>query len=99
MFGVTSAFSLFMSTLNNIFSEFDEKLMIIYLGDIFVYSTTWSEHIIHITNTLKRLWEEKFYGKLKNCVFEVEEVEYLGFKLCNNKLLVNHSNLQAVQAR
>ena len=52
----------------------------------------------HIRKVLERLREKKFCEKLKKCVFGVEEVKYLGFKLRYNKPLVDPTKVQAIKA-
>ena len=97
-FGLTNAFGFFMSSMNEISSDFMNKFMIFYLDDILVYSKTWSEHLSHIGKVLERLRETKSYGEMKKCVFGGEELEYFGFKLCNNKLLGDPTKVKAKKA-
>ena len=58
---------------------------------------TWNEYLSHIRNVFKRLLELKLYGKLKISEFGEDQVEFLGFKLRNNSLLVDPINVKAVQ--
>ena len=89
----------FTSAMNKIFASLIDRNMIICLNDILTYGQTWSEHLAHIRNVLGRdSGYRKFHGKLKKCVFGVEEIEHLGFKLYNNKLLVDPTRLKTVQA-
>ena len=97
-FGLTNAPGFFMSEMNTMFSDFIEDFMIIYLDDILIYSKSWDEHLNHLRKVLQRLRENKFYAKLKKCVFGVQEVEYLGFILKDNTVLVDPSKVEAVRS-
>ena len=44
-FGLTNAPATFMSLMNEVFSEYLDKFVIVYLDDILVYSETWEEHL------------------------------------------------------
>ena len=64
-FSLTNAPSFFMSTMNDILSDFIDKFMIVYLDDILIYSKKWGDHLEHIRKVLERLREQKIYKKLK----------------------------------
>ena len=44
-FGLTNAPATFMSLMNEVFSEYLDIFVIVYLDDILVYSDTWEEHL------------------------------------------------------
>ena len=50
-----------------------------YIDDILIFSSTEEEHLKHIEQVLKILWEHKLYAKLKKCEFFKDQVEYLGY--------------------
>ena len=94
-FGLTTVSGLFVHPVNKPFEDLTDKYMIIYLDEEFIKSKIQSEHLEHKREVLELLRKKKLYGKLKKCMFRVQEVEYLGFKLRNNKLLVDPSWVQA----
>ncbi len=63
-FGLTNAPAAFMSIMNNIFHDYADKFVTVYLDDILVYRNSWEEHITHLNLVLNRLREHKLYAKL-----------------------------------
>ena len=97
-FGLTNAPGFFMTLMNEVFSDYIDKFMIVYLDDILIYSRNWEEHLRHIKLVLQRLRKHKLYGKLTKCIFGVQEVEYLGFILKTDRITVDPNKVQAIQA-
>ncbi len=52
-----------MSLMNEAFSQYLDKFIIVYLDDILIYSDTWEDHLDHIRKALKVLRKEKLYAK------------------------------------
>jgi len=66
-FGLTNAPATFMTLMNDIFREYLDEFVIVYLDDILIYSKTKEEHLKHLCLVLKTLKEHKLYAKLKKC--------------------------------
>jgi hypothetical protein len=54
------------------------KFVIVFLDDILVYSSSWSEHLEHLRLVLLKLRETQFYAKLSKCSFGQHSIQYLG---------------------
>ena len=67
--------------MNDIFSDFLDVCVVIYLDDILIYSNNMSEHHWHVKEVLKRLHKAGLYAKAEKCEFHSESVEYLGYIL------------------
>ena len=68
-FGLTNAPSTFMSLMNDVFHEYLDKFVIIYLDDILIFSPTFEEHLHHLKTVLELLRRHKLYGKQSKCAF------------------------------
>src|SRR6185369_15205669 len=60
-FGLTNAPATFMTLMNDIFREYLDQFVIIYLDDILVYSRTKKEHLQHLRIVLETLKKHKLY--------------------------------------
>ena len=64
--------------MNNIFQEYLDKFVLVFLDDILIYSKNVEEHQEHLRIVLEILRKRKLYGKLSKCSFYDVEVHYLG---------------------
>ena len=78
-FGLTNAHAVFQHMANDIFRDFLDIFLIIYLDDLFIYSKTQEEHNAHVWQVLQWLREYGFYVKLEKCNFNCKQVEFLGY--------------------
>src|SRR5579884_52931 len=78
LFGLTNAPAIFMMLINNIFHDYLDKFVIIYLDDILIYSKTKKEHIQYLQTVLEILHKHKLYAKWKKYDIIQQYIEYLG---------------------
>ena len=67
----------------------------VYSDDIVIHSHTWSEHIQHLTETLRRLEEAGLTIKLKKCTFGASDCTYLGYEI-GGGVLPERRKIQAI---
>jgi len=82
-FGLTNGPTFFQHLMNNIFQEFLDDFVVVYLDDILIYSKDEKQHEKHIKLVLKKLRSIGLYAKLEKCVFHTFEVEFLGYIISN----------------
>ena len=63
-FGLTNAHVAFMDLMNRVFKKYLDKLVIIFLDDILIYTKTRKEDVEHLRTTLKILRKENLYVKV-----------------------------------
>ncbi|CAJ0825578.1 17385_t:CDS:1, partial [Entrophospora sp. SA101] len=63
-FGLTNAPATFMTLMNDIFREYLDQFVIIYLDDILVYSRNKEEHLQHLRIVLEILKKHKLFAKI-----------------------------------
>ncbi|XP_019084255.1 PREDICTED: uncharacterized protein LOC104709411, partial [Camelina sativa] len=66
-FGLTNAPAAFIRLMNNVFQEFLDVSVIIFIDDILVYSKSPEEHAVHLRAVLEKLREQKLFAKLSKC--------------------------------
>jgi hypothetical protein len=62
--------------MNDIFREWFDDFVVVYIDDILIYSSSLEEHAKHLRKVFLRLGENKLYAKLEKCEFEVTEVDF-----------------------
>jgi len=68
-FGLTNAPGVFMSLMNGVFCKYLDKLVQVFIDDIFIYSQMTEDHDEHLHMVLHFLREHKLYGKFSKCSF------------------------------
>jgi hypothetical protein len=54
-FGLTNARSFFMNLMNNVFMDYLDKFVVVFIDDILIYSQSEEEHVDHLKMVLQRL--------------------------------------------
>ena len=69
----------FTRLMTHVFDPFIHLIVIVYLGDICIYSKSTKEHLDHLRKVLSALRENKLFIKLVKCFWAKRETKYLGF--------------------
>ena len=96
-FGLTNASATFMTLMNDIFREYLDEFVIVYLDDILIYSKTKEEHLKHLRLVLKTLKEHKLYAKLKKCELVRQKVEYTGHYISAEGITVDPRKISTIK--
>jgi hypothetical protein len=68
-FGLTNGPAIFMDYMNRIFQPYLDKLVVVFIDDILIYSKTAEEHGEHLRLVLGIIREKQLYAKLDKCDF------------------------------
>ena len=68
-----------------------------YIDDIAIYSETWSEHLEHVEEILKRLRAAGLTANPKKCKVGMAEMVYLGHKIARGQVKPEMSKIAAVR--
>jgi hypothetical protein len=77
-FGLVNAPSTFQTLINSILRPYIDKIVLVYLDDILIYSNTAEEHREHLRLVLEALRENKLYARPSKCIFDQPEAEFCG---------------------
>ena len=69
MFKLTNAPVNFMCMMNNIFSKYLDKFVLVFIDEILVYSKSKEEHEEHLHIVLRVLREHMLYANFSTCDF------------------------------
>lgn len=64
--------------MNNLLRPHLRKFVIVFFDDILIYSSSWSEHLVHLKVVFQLLLEGQFYLKMEKRYFALQQVEYMG---------------------
>jgi hypothetical protein len=73
------------------------QLVVVFIDDILVYSSTAEEHEQHLRVVLERLRQNQLYAKFSKCEFWLEEVAFLGHVLIAEGVAVDLTKMKAVK--
>jgi hypothetical protein len=82
-FGLTNALAIFKHMENDIFRDFLDIFLIIYLDNLLIYCTTQAEY-------------DGLYTKLENYSFDCKEVEFLGYTISSKDSFMNPKTVQTI---
>jgi hypothetical protein len=95
-FGLTNAPAYFMFLMNTVFMPELDKVVVVFIDDILVYSENEKDHEEHLRTILTRLRDHQLYAKFSKCEFWLKEVPFLGHILSENGVSVDPSKVQEV---
>lgn len=96
-FGICNAPAVFQAWMNHIFRDLLDVYVMVYLDDIIIFSNDTNTHIVHVQEVLDRLESNKCWVRLSKCVFNVTEVEFVGFKINQQGLFMCHKKTKAIE--
>jgi hypothetical protein len=82
--------------MNDIFREWLDDFVVVYIDDILISSGSLEEHVEHLRKVFQRLKENKLYVKLKKCKFGVTEVDFLGHRITQEGLKMDDHKVKAI---
>jgi hypothetical protein len=94
--GLTNALAAFQRLVNSIFTNMVDVCVIIYLDDILIYSQDLASHKNHVREVLQHLHKHWLYAKPEKCKFHSTSVEYLGYLLSLDGLIMSNEKVQAI---
>ena len=82
--------------MNRVFREYLNKLVIVFIDDILVYSRTEEEHREHLRVVLTTLRDHQLYAKLSKYECWLQEVKFLGHVVKAEGVTVDPARIEAI---
>ncbi|KAJ9511728.1 hypothetical protein QJQ45_022583 [Haematococcus lacustris] len=97
-FGLTNAPATFQRVMNRVFEkQLKEGLVLVYLDDILVMSSSPEEHAMHLKEVLQVMKDNQLYAKLSKCDFNRPELKFLGHIVGRQGIAVDPAKVQVIK--
>ncbi|GJY64863.1 putative reverse transcriptase domain-containing protein [Tanacetum coccineum] len=96
-FGLTNAPAVFMDLMNRVCKPYLDKVMIVFINDILIYSKNKEEHEEHFKLILELLNKEELYAKFSKCEFWIPKVQFLGHVIDNKGIHVDPAKFKLIK--
>jgi transposase InsO family protein len=95
-FGLCNAPATFQRLMHEIFWEFLDQFLVIYLDDIIVFSKTEEEHLEHLRKVFEVIRKNQLYIQPEKCEFLAERVEFLGHFISADGIEMDPKKVQTI---
>ncbi|GJS50896.1 putative reverse transcriptase domain-containing protein [Tanacetum coccineum] len=96
-FGLTNAPAIFMDLMNRVCKPYLDKLVIVFIDDILIYSKNKQEHEEHLKLILELLKKEELYAKFSKCEFWIPKVQFLGHVIDSEGIHVDPAKIESIK--
>jgi len=95
-FSLTNAPAAFQCFVNSVFVDMLDVCIVVYLYNTLVYLDNMENHTKYVQEVLRRLCQHKLYTKSEKCKFHSDLVEYLGYFLSPNGLMMSQDKVKTI---
>jgi hypothetical protein len=82
--------------MNNIFNQYLDKFVVVFIENILVNSKMEEEHDEHLIIVLQTLRKHKLYAKFEKCDFYQKEIQYLGHVISSEGIVIDPEKIKAL---
>ncbi|GJY97051.1 putative reverse transcriptase domain-containing protein [Tanacetum coccineum] len=96
-FGLTNALAVFIDLMNRVCKPFLDKLVIVFIDNILIYSKNKKEHEEHLKAVLELLKKEKLYAKFSKCKFWIPKVQFLSHVIDSQGIYMDPAKIESIK--
>ncbi|KAF8054210.1 hypothetical protein N665_1335s0001 [Sinapis alba] len=96
-FGLTNAPAVFMRLMNEVFHDYLDQFVIVFIDDILIYSRREEDHKEHLRKVLERLRDRKLFAKFSKCRFWKREIGFLGHRVSEQGVSADPEKIAVVE--
>ena len=87
----------FQIIINHILKEYIDKIIIVYLDDIFIFNKTLKEYKKYIHFILTVLKQANLYINIYKSIFYNQKIDYLKFKIKPETIEMNDKKIEIIK--
>jgi len=95
-FGLCNAPATFQALMNDVLRAFLRRFVLVFLDDILIYSSSWTNHLRHLRIVLSELRRHQLFVKRSKCAFGESSVAYLGHTISASGVAMDSAKVQAI---
>ncbi|WMV30108.1 hypothetical protein MTR67_023493, partial [Solanum verrucosum] len=84
--------------MNRVFRQYLDRIVIVFIDDILIYSTNENEHIDHLRIVLQILKDQKLYAKFNKFKFLIRYIAFLGHTVSSTGIEVDPKKTYTVKS-
>ncbi|CAJ0965440.1 unnamed protein product [Ranitomeya imitator] len=84
------------SFMHDIFREYLDKFIIVYLDDVLFFSDDWESHVQHVRKVFQVLRANSLFVKGSKCLFGVQKISFLGYIFSPSTIEMDPVKVQAI---
>ncbi len=96
LFELCNNFVTYQHYMNDVFFDYLDEFVSIYMNDIFIYSNSKKEHVKHVKKMLQRLRDADLQADIDKCEFFVREIKYLDLIVKRNEIRMNSEKIEII---
>ena len=85
-----------MRLMDDVLRPSTNSFLVVYLDDILIFNKNLEEHMQHIQQVLRTLWQHKLYANLEKFSFGMKKVQYLGYIVDEHGVHVDPTKIQVI---
>ncbi len=82
--------------MNDMFFDYFDEFVSIYINDILIYSNSKVEHTEHVKKMLQRLRDVELQIDIDKCEFFVHEIKYLKLIIKRDEIRMNSKKIEII---
>ncbi len=97
-FGIMNAPAAFQRMMDVVLRGITWRHCMVYMDDVIIYSSSWSDHMSHITSVLQRIQDAGLTVGLSKCHFGKKEISFLGYNVSREGIRPDPRKVTSIRA-
>jgi hypothetical protein len=97
-FALSNAPATFQALMNDVLRPFLYRFVLVFFDDILIYSSSWAEHLQHVSLVFSALRAHGLYLRRSKCSFGALLVSYLGHVISADGITMDSDKMDAISS-